>query len=189
GKFDTFLLIPRGPRDEEFHYAITELLSDWGATVAAPEVEVLRIISPALTPLTMSIGDFLERMGMPYRTYSPDSSAGRAAIALWSADSNRAPADGTRIPAESNLFPAESNLFPDDSTAAPDESHTAVPTPLVHSLRGTADAVISPDSVRDVAELLYGRPSDIELETIMDLAVVGAGPAGLAAAVYAASEG
>ncbi|GAA3714160.1 FAD-dependent oxidoreductase [Gordonia hankookensis] len=182
GKFDTFLLIPRGPRDEEFHYAITELLSDWGATVAAPEVEVLRIISPALTPLTMSIGDFLERMGMPYRTYSPDSSAGRAAIALWSAD-------GTRIPAESNLFPAESNLFPDDSTAAPDESHTAVPTPLVHSLRGTADAVISPDSVRDVAELLYGRPSDIELETIMDLAVVGAGPAGLAAAVYAASEG
>ncbi|WAC55450.1 FAD-dependent oxidoreductase [Gordonia sp. SL306] len=175
GKFDTFLLIPRGPRDEEFHYAITELLSDWGATVAAPEVEVLRIISPALTPLTMSIRDFLERMGMPYRTYPPDSSAGRAAIALWSADGNR--------------IPAESNLFPDDGTAAPGGSHTSVPTPLVHSLRGAADAVISPDSVRDVAEMLYGRPSDIELETIVDLAVVGAGPAGLAAAVYAASEG
>ncbi|MGC4963524.1 FAD-dependent oxidoreductase [Gordonia sp. DT101] len=173
GKFDTFLLIPRGPRDEEFHYAITELLSDWGATVAAPEVEVLRIISPALTPLTMSIRDFLERMGMPYRTYSPDSSAGRSALALWSADGNRIPADGTVV----------------EVADAPGGAHTPVPTPLVHSLRGTADTVIAPASVRDVAEMLYGRPSDIELETIVDLAVVGAGPAGLAAAVYAASEG
>ena len=38
GKFDTFLLMPRGARDEEFHYAITEMLSDWGATVATPVV-------------------------------------------------------------------------------------------------------------------------------------------------------
>ncbi|MYR05586.1 FAD-dependent oxidoreductase [Gordonia sp. SID5947] len=161
GKFDTFLLIPRGPRDEEFHYAITELLSDWGATVAAPEVEVLRIISPALTPLTMSIRDFLERMGMPYRTYPPDSSAGRTAVELWSADRVDALDGGSPLPSG----------------------------PLVHSLRDAADRVIAPDSVRDVAEMLYGRPSDIELETIVDLAVVGAGPAGLAAAVYAASEG
>lgn len=79
GKFDTFLLIPRGPRDEEFHYAITELLSDWGATVAAPTIEVVRIISANLTPLTMAIRDPLDRMGMPYRTYPPDSPEGRLA--------------------------------------------------------------------------------------------------------------
>ena len=38
GKYDAYLLMPRGPRDEEFHTAITELLSDWGSTVADPEV-------------------------------------------------------------------------------------------------------------------------------------------------------
>ncbi|KAF0832397.1 hypothetical protein C8E84_0137 [Ornithinibacter aureus] len=31
--------MPRGVRDEEFHTAVCELLSDWGSTVATPEVE------------------------------------------------------------------------------------------------------------------------------------------------------
>ncbi|MDN5855303.1 MAG: response regulator, partial [Actinomycetia bacterium] len=38
GKYDAYLLMPRGPRDEEFHNAITDLLSDWGSTVPDPEV-------------------------------------------------------------------------------------------------------------------------------------------------------
>ena len=50
GKYDAYLLMPRGVRDEEFHTAVCELLSDWGSTVAAPEVETLRIVSP--TPTT-----------------------------------------------------------------------------------------------------------------------------------------
>jgi thioredoxin reductase (NADPH) len=33
GTLDAFLLLPRGPRDEEFHAAVTDLLSDWGSTV------------------------------------------------------------------------------------------------------------------------------------------------------------
>ena len=39
GKYDAYLLMPRGVRDEEFHNAITDLLSDWGSTVSA-ELEV-----------------------------------------------------------------------------------------------------------------------------------------------------
>src|ERR687890_822042 len=48
---------------------------------------------------------------------------------------------------------------------------------------------IAPRNVRQVALSLYGQPADIDLEAAVDLAIVGAGPAGLAAAVYAASEG
>ena len=44
-------------------------------------------------------------------------------------------------------------------------------------------------SVHDVAIQIYGSPDDFKLEGVADLAVVGAGPAGLAAAVYGASEG
>jgi thioredoxin reductase (NADPH) len=44
-------------------------------------------------------------------------------------------------------------------------------------------------SVRDVAAVIYGRPDAIDVDTVVDVAIVGAGPAGLAAAVYAASEG
>ena len=44
-------------------------------------------------------------------------------------------------------------------------------------------------SVRDVAVRVYGTPGDVVVDETVDVAVVGAGPAGLAAAVYAASEG
>jgi thioredoxin reductase (NADPH) len=44
-------------------------------------------------------------------------------------------------------------------------------------------------TARDVARLVYGAPSSLDSEETVDLAVIGAGPAGLAAAVYGASEG
>jgi thioredoxin reductase (NADPH) len=147
GKYDAYLLMPRGPRDEEFHTAVTELLSDWGSTVAAPEVDSVRIVSPVPDALTLSIRDFLDRMGMPNRVYDPDSDTGREILA--------------------------------DVEGEPSY-------PLVQALD---KPVITPRSVRDVAVRIYGRPEDIDVETVVDLAIVGAGPAGLAAAVYGASEG
>ena len=64
GKYDAYLLMPRGRRDEEFHHAITDLLSDWTSTVAQPEVVSAKVISPTHDTLTMAIRDFLDRMGM-----------------------------------------------------------------------------------------------------------------------------
>ncbi|GAB3777714.1 NAD(P)/FAD-dependent oxidoreductase [Nocardioides ungokensis] len=147
GKYDAYLLMPRGPRDEEFHTAVTELLSDWGSTVAAPEVDTVRVVSPTADALTLAIRDFLDRMGMPNRVYAPDSELGR------------------EIAAELDGAPSY---------------------PLVQALDHPA---IAPRSVRDVAVTIYGRPEDIDVDTVVDLAIVGAGPAGLAAAVYGASEG
>ncbi len=53
----------------------------------------------------------------------------------------------------------------------------------------TFDQVGPVSSVRDMATRLYGRPDEIEQDQVADVVVVGAGPAGLAAAVYASSEG
>ncbi|MCW2852387.1 MAG: response regulator [Nocardioides sp.] len=80
GKYDAYLLMPRGVRDEEFHGAVTELLSDWGSTVAKPEVESVRIVAPAPTPLTLAIRDYADRMGMPSGFYTPDTEVGREAV-------------------------------------------------------------------------------------------------------------
>jgi len=147
GKYDAYLLMPRGARDEEFHNAITDLLSDWGSTVPDPEVVSVKIISPARDQLTLAIRDFLDRMGMPSRVWEPDSEAGRYVIDLY---------DGE---------PAY---------------------PLVYALNRPP---IVARSVRDVAINIYGAPTQLDLDEVVDVAVVGAGPAGLAAAVYAASEG
>jgi thioredoxin reductase (NADPH) len=51
-----------------------------------------------------------------------------------------------------------------------------------------ARGAIEASSVRDVARSIYPRTEE-QADEVVDLAVVGAGPAGLAAAVYAASEG
>ena len=147
GKFDAYLLMPRGVRDEEFHTAITELLSDWGSTVAAPEVTAAEVIAPEPTTLTYAIRDYLDRMGMPSKLVTPDSEKGRRLLAGY---------DG----------PLEFPIF---------------------TRMGRPPTRVS--SVRDVASMIYGTPADIDVDTVVDLAVVGAGPAGLAAAVYGSSEG
>ncbi len=147
GKYDAYLLMPRGARDEEFHNAITDLLSDWGSTVPDPEVVSVKIVSPARDSLTLSIRDFLDRMGMPSRVYPPDSDGGRFVL---------------------------------------DQLDHEPTYPLVYALNRP---VIRATSVRDVAIALYGAPTELDLDHVVDVAVVGGGPAGLAAAVYAASEG
>ncbi len=151
GKFDAFLLTPRGPRDEEYHSAVLELLNDWGATVAAPEVDTIQIVHPNPDGLTLAIRDLLDRTGMPNRVYSPDSEVGRQALDL-------AQAQGVEI-------------------------HY----PLVRV--AAVDLVFAPRSTQDVAAGIYGRPDELDVAQVVDVCIVGAGPAGLAASVYAASEG
>ncbi|WP_394941797.1 FAD-dependent oxidoreductase [Psychromicrobium sp. YIM B11713] len=148
GKFDAFLLMPRGVRDEEFHTAVTEVLSDWGSTVAAPEAETVRIITPVLDGGTLAIRDFLYRMGMPVRTFSPESPEGQEVLAQLK-----------------------------------DE------TPVYPIVRALGSEPFCAPTVHDVAISIYGDPSDIDVDQVVDLVIVGGGPAGLAAAVYGSSEG
>ncbi|GAA5144341.1 FAD-dependent oxidoreductase [Nocardioides marinquilinus] len=151
GKYDAYLLMPRGPRDEEFHGAISELLSDWNATVAAPEVDTVRVVAPAGLPLTSAIREYTGRMGMPTRVFEPDTDEGREVV-------ERAEAAGVEV------------------------GWPLVGTPW-------RDPVVA-TSVRDVAHILFGSTTDdLDVEQVVDLAIVGAGPAGLAAAVYGGSEG
>ncbi|MGV1010354.1 MAG: FAD-dependent oxidoreductase [Dermatophilaceae bacterium] len=147
GKYDAYLLLPRGARDEEFHHAVTDLLSDWGSTVANPEVLSAKIVAPEQTALVVAIRDFLDRMGMANRVYHPDTDVGRRLL----------------------------------SQVSPD-----VQPPVVYAMNRQP---IPARSVRDVAVALYGAPDQLSVAEVVDLAVVGAGPAGLATAVYAASEG
>jgi thioredoxin reductase (NADPH) len=147
GKYDAYLLMPRGVRDEEFHNAVTDLLSDWGSTVAAPEVDTVRIVTSAVDGETLAIRDFLDRMGMPNRTFAPDTAEGREVL---------------------------------------DEYDGELVFPIVRAMNR---APVRAASVHDVAIAIYGQPDDVDVDTVVDLAIVGGGPAGLAAAVYGASEG
>ena len=82
GTFDSYLVMPQGVRDEEFHNAITDLLADWNSTVADPEVVLVRIIAAGADALVQDLQDFVDRMGMSCEVCSPDSEAGRSATAM-----------------------------------------------------------------------------------------------------------
>ncbi len=160
GKFDAFLLMPRGLRDEEFHAAVVELLSDWGSTVARPEVETIRLVSRPGNPVTAAVRDFAHRMGIPAGVHHPDSDVGREILAELAAG-------------------REASGEVQGSDAGPGE-------PVVASVYR---APFVATSVREVAQALNGSSGETVLPDVVDVAVVGAGPAGLATAVYAASEG
>ncbi|MDO5644606.1 MAG: FAD-dependent oxidoreductase [Dermabacter sp.] len=150
---DTYLGIPRGVRDEEFHATLTDLLSEWGWSVAQPEVTVLDIVVGDHPREAHAIRDLLERMGVPNRVLS-------AAHA-----------------------PAEAAADVEDIL---EKAGPGAAFPIVRTFTGQ---VFSGATAATVAENLYGGFDDIPEGTVVDVAIVGAGPAGLAAAVYAASEG
>ncbi len=148
GSIDAYLVLPQGPRDEEFHAAVSELLSDWGWSVNVSEIDGTRIVADGPNADVSRIRDYLDRMGLPSRVYPTDSDVGREVIALA----------------------GEGYILP-----------------LVHSPQ--AEAVVSNPSVGDLGAFMYGTPLDLDAGAVCDLLVVGAGPAGLGAAVYGASEG
>jgi thioredoxin reductase (NADPH) len=156
GRIYTYLLVPQGPRDEEFHTAVTEYLSDWGWTASTPEVEGVKIVDGGNSAEVARIRDFLDRMGIPHGVHRPDSETGRAVISgLPSVQSGAAPA-----------FPV-----------------------VASGVIGVGGQVLEGATARQVARLVYGSPQVVDTDDVADLVVVGSGPAGLAAAVYGASEG
>lgn len=152
GLLDAYLLMPQGPRDEEFHTAITELLSEWASTVATPEVEMAQIVATGKEPLTLQIRDTLARAGLPHGVHEPDSETGQRILRAY-------------------------------------EERYGEPGQLPVLNAPLRDILIAPKTAAEVATYLSARVADLPSGTTFDLVIIGAGPAGLAAAVYGASEG
>lgn len=150
GQIEAALLLPSGPRDEEFHTAVTELLSDWGWSAGGPEIELVNIVAPPGDPNVGVLRDFLDRQGIPTGVWPPE--APHAAKTLEMARSQ-----GIEIA-----------------------------YPLVRIAEREVHA--NPD-VRVLGRAFGATVDELGEGHVVDLAIVGAGPAGLAAAVYGASEG
>lgn len=144
---DTFLAIPRGPRDEEFHTALAELLSEWGWSVASRPVSATDIVARPGDRQAAAIHDLLERLGIPSRRLDPGD---------------------------------------DDGLSVLEEAGAEPELPVVRAYNGRILTAATPAAV---SEAMYGGFDSIPVGAIADVVVIGAGPAGLATAVYAASEG
>src|SRR5215212_1465520 len=86
GRLDTYLIIPQGARDEEFHTAISEYLSDWSWSATAPVVAGVQIVDDGTQSSIPAIRDFFDRMGIAYERFRPDTQEGRDLIASLDGD-------------------------------------------------------------------------------------------------------
>jgi thioredoxin reductase (NADPH) len=136
---------PGGETDERFNLAIQELLYEW-ARQNRPRFEVIRIVGDRWSEASHRFRDHLERGGISYGFYEPDSLEGRALL-----------------------------------------EHAGTTGPLPIAVLHDGQVFVQPTAL-EIVHALGMNVARSALSTV-DVAVVGAGPAGLAAAVYAASEG
>jgi thioredoxin reductase (NADPH) len=159
-----YLMKPWDPPEQNLYPYLGDLLDDWQASYRPP-FEGIQVIGTRWNPKAHTVRDFLGRNLTPFRWLDLDASAeARDLLATLEASSETAPAAVSTAPARTavrTLTPPVV-VFPDGS---------ALPDPDLVTL---AERI----GLRTRAE----RP-------FYDLVVAGAGPAGLAAAVYGASEG
>jgi thioredoxin reductase (NADPH) len=161
GHIDYYVLKPWRPGDELFHRTISEFLHEW-ARLNRPESKEIRIVSDKWSRRANEIRTLLARSGVPHAFYTNDCSEGRELL------------DEARKKIHD---PAKQRLL---EQAGGREAEVVV----VHLLD---DVLVNPTG-EELTEA-YGVATCLGEERDFDVIVVGAGPAGLAASVYASSEG
>jgi thioredoxin reductase (NADPH) len=159
-KLDYYLMKPWDPPDQNLYPVLDELLDDWQASFHPP-FEGIRVIGHRWSPLTHQVKDFLARNRIPYQWIDVESSqeAGMNKPLALSL-ANGEPGVLETVGADPKQLPVV--LFP-DGTHLTQPTNAQIAEKLGHKL---------------LASLPF-----------YDLVIVGGGPAGLAAAVYGASEG
>jgi thioredoxin reductase (NADPH) len=158
-RIDYYLMKPWDPPEELLYPTLDDLLENWGEA-HRPSFEGIRVLGDRWSPQSHEIKNFLGRHQVPFQWID---------VALSDGDDQ-----ARRLLQESRPSTRDGTPDADDSLALP--------------------LVFFPDGARLSRPTISEVADKIGLQTradkpFYDLVVVGAGPAGLAAAVYGASEG
>ncbi|HVT19121.1 MAG TPA: FAD-dependent oxidoreductase [Thermoanaerobaculia bacterium] len=176
-RIDYYLLKPWDPPEQCLYPVVGDLLDDWQASYRPP-FEGVRVIGHRWSPRAFQVRDFLARRQVPYRWLDVEAEEEARSLldSLRSAggNGNGAAAGGPAREAASEAAAEETGR----------EADEAMSLPVVLFADGTH---ASDPPLAELAERL-GLRTRAE-NPFYDLVIVGGGPAGLAAAVYGASEG
>jgi thioredoxin reductase (NADPH) len=156
-----YLTKPWDPPEQNLYPYLGDLLDDWQANYRPP-FEGIRVIGNRWNPRSHTVRDFLGRNLMPFRWLDLDASAEARDLLATLERPDETPTSSSPGGREARTLTPPVVVFPDGVALADPQMVT-----LAEHL-----------GLRTRAE----RP-------FYDLVVVGGGPAGLAAAVYGASEG
>jgi thioredoxin reductase (NADPH) len=200
-KIDYYLMKPWDPPEEHLYPILDDLLDDWWASFKPP-FEGIRVIGLRWSPKSYEVKHFLARNGIPYQWLDIEGDEARRLVSYvdstgrgsgytitkitTTASSSISTLDHNKTENRSNNNAAPLiNSPPPPSTYSSSSSHSSsLNLPLVIFSDGS---YIDEPSNSELAEKI-GLKTHAQMP-FYDLIIVGAGPAGLAAAVYGASEG
>ena len=196
-KIDYYLMKPWDPPEVHMYPILDDLLDDWWA-LAKPPFEGIRIIGLRWSPKSYEIKHFLARNGIPYQwlDMEADEEAHRLVSYLESASKDDTLGSRSTAPAIENTVSALSILENDktDNNNTESSFSTKSTSTQSHSSFMHLPLVIFPDGsyLQEPSNSHLAEKIGLKTRAQMpfyDLIIIGAGPAGLAAAVYGASEG
>ena len=201
-KIDYYLMKPWDPPQENLYPILDDLLDDWWASFKHP-FEGIRVIGLRWSPKSYEVKYFLARNGIPYQwlDFEGDEEAQRLVSYVESTSNNEQSkfinATTTTITPGSSLSvldhdKTENNNSISSIRSASSLSHSSTSVNSSSSLH--LPLVIFPDGTHMEEPSNAALAEKIGLKTraemrFYDLIIIGGGPAGLAAAVYGASEG
>jgi thioredoxin reductase (NADPH) len=203
-KIDYYMMKPWDPPQEYLYPILDELLDDWWASFKHP-FEGIRIIGLRWSPQSYEVKYFLARNGVPYQwlDLEADEEARRLVSYVESTSKNKHSnfsnaTTATTAPRSSfsvlDHNETENNNNNNNSVSSIRSASSLSYSPSVNTSSLHLPLVIFPDGSHMEEPSSSELAEKIGLKTraqmpFYDLIIIGGGPAGLAAAVYGASEG
>ena len=207
-KIDYYLMKPWDPPQEHLYPILDDLLDDWWASFKHP-FEGIRIIGLRWSPKSYEVKYFLARNGIPYQwlDFEGDEEARRLVSYVESTSNNERSNFINTTTTTANTPSSSLSVLDHDKTQNNNNNNSVSSTASAASTLSYSSSVNSSSSSSlhlplvifpDGSHMQEPSSSDlaekIGLKTraqmpFYDLIIIGGGPAGLAAAVYGASEG
>ena len=191
-KIDYYLMKPWDPPEELLYPILDDLLDDWWA-LAKPQFEGIKVIGLRWSPKSYDVKYFLARNGIPYQwlDVESDEEARRLVSIVTSTSSSTPPTNSATNTIINSPTVSSSSTENDNNTntysnrsSTPSFNYSSFHLPIIIFPDGSY--LVEPTNSQ-IAEKI-GLKTRAQM-TFYDLVIIGGGPAGLAAAVYGASEG
>ena len=196
-KIDYYLMKPWDPPEVHMYPILDDLLDDWWV-LAKPPFEGIRIIGLRWSPKSYEIKHFLARSGIPYQWLDMEANeeAHKLVSYLESTSKDDTLGSHSTVPVIENTVSAlsthENDKTDNNNTESPFSTKST--STQSHSSFMHLPLLIFPDGsyLQEPSNSQLAEKIGLKTRAQMpfyDLIIIGAGPAGLAAAVYGASEG
>lgn len=189
-KIEYYLMKPWDPPEEHLYPILDDLLDDWWASFKPP-FEGIRVIGLRWSSKSYEVNHFLAGNGIPYQWLDIETDEARRLVSYVDSTITKTTTGNTSF---SDFVHNKTEKINNDNATSSNRSRSSSSLLPAHSSPLKLPLVIFPNgsymdepSNADLAEKI-GLKTHAQMP-FYDLIIIGAGPAGLAAGVYGASEG